>query len=50
MLNTHQHDITARLHQLTDEMSEICDPDFDAVYDELEWEFQELRLQLGNDE
>ena len=49
MLST-QHAITSRYYRLADELTGICDPDFDAVYDELEREFQELRLQLGNHE
>lgn len=43
------HDaITFRLHQLTDELSAGCDTDFDTAYDDLDREFQELRLQLCN--
>jgi hypothetical protein len=39
------HDaITSRFHRLTDELSAGCDSDFDTAYDELEREFQELRL------
>jgi hypothetical protein len=40
--------ITCRFHQLADELSAGCDSDFDPAYDDLEREFQELRLQLGN--
>ena len=40
--------ITSRLHQLSDELSAGCDSDFDTVYDDLDREFQELRVQLGN--
>lgn len=50
MFNTHQQTIETRFYHLTDELSGVCDPDFDADYEELEREFQELRLQLGNDE
>jgi hypothetical protein len=40
--------ITSRFHQLTDELSAGCDADFDTAYDDIDREFQELRLQLGN--
>jgi len=40
--------ITSRLHQLSDELSAGCDSDFDVAYDDLDREFQELRLQLGS--
>ena len=40
--------ITSRFHQLSEELSAGCDSDFDAAYDDLDREFQELRLQLGN--
>jgi len=43
------HDaITSRFHRLTDELSAGCDSDFDVAYDDLDREFQELRLQLCN--
>ena len=42
--STVQHDITARFHQLTEELSAGCDSDFDTTYDDLEREFQEYRL------
>jgi hypothetical protein len=38
--------ITSRFHQLTEELSAGCDSDFDTVYDDLDREFQEFRLQL----
>jgi hypothetical protein len=40
--------ITSRLHELSDELSAGCDSDFDTAYEDLDREFQELRLQLGN--
>ena len=42
------HHATHRLLELAEELSAGCDPDFDAAYDDLEREFQELRLQLAN--
>jgi hypothetical protein len=43
------HDaITFHLHRLTDELSAGCDTDFDTAYEDLDREFQELRLQLSN--
>ena len=39
---------TSRFQQLIDELSAGCDLEFDTAYDDLEREFQELRLQLGN--
>ena len=42
--------ITSRFHQLADELSAGCDADFDTVYDDIDREFQELRLQLCNQE
>ncbi len=45
---TEYHAITSRFHELTDELSAGCDSDFDTTYDDLDREFQELRLQLGN--
>jgi hypothetical protein len=45
MQNTANHDaITSRFQQLTEELSAGCDSDFDTAYDDLEREFQELRL------
>ena len=38
--------ITARFNFLTDELSAGCDPDFDTAVDDLEREFQEIRLQI----
>jgi hypothetical protein len=37
------------LASLLDELSAGCDPDFDAAYDDLNREFAETRVQLGND-
>ena len=42
--HTDHHSINARLVQLADELSAGCDADFDTAYDDLEREFQELRL------
>ena len=39
----HTHAVTSRLLILTDELSAGCDAEFDAVYDDLEREFAELR-------
>ena len=36
-----------RLLALCDELAAGCDPDFDAARDDLDREFQELRLHLG---
>jgi len=38
--------INARLLELAGELSAGCNPDFDTQQDDLEREFQELRLQL----
>jgi hypothetical protein len=38
------HDMNSRFYQLAEELSAGCDSDFDAAYDDLEREFQELRL------
>ena len=46
--HTDHHSITARLLQLTEELSAGCDPDFDASQEELAREFAEVRLQLAN--
>lgn len=40
--------INVRMLELVDELSAGCDPDFDTHQDDLEREFQELRLQLHN--
>ena len=48
--HTDHHAVTARLLELTEELSAGCDPDFDIDREELEREFAELRLQLGNHE
>ena len=47
---TDYYSITSRFNQLTEELSAGCDSDFDTAYDLLEREFQELRLQLCNQE
>ena len=48
MQNFTDHDaITSRFHQLTDELSAGCDSDFDTAYDDLDREFQELRLVVN---
>lgn len=36
--------INSRLHQLAEELSAGCDPEFDSGQEELEREFAELRL------
>jgi hypothetical protein len=41
---TDHHAITSHLYQLTEELSAGCDADFDTANDDLEREFQELRL------
>ena len=41
---TDHHAIASRLYELSDELSAGCDSDFDTAYDDLEREFQELRL------
>lgn len=48
--STVQPDIIARYHQLTEELSAGCDSDFDTSYDDLEREFQELRLIAATSE
>lgn len=40
--------IRSRLYQLADELSAGCDSDFDFYHEELEREFQELRIALRN--
>ena len=42
------HAINSRVLRIIDELSAGCDHEFDAVYDDLEREFAELRMQLGN--
>lgn len=44
---SHNFDIHSRFLTLTEELSSSLDPEFDAYQDDLEREFQELRLQLG---
>jgi hypothetical protein len=47
----HIHNVNSanyRLVSLLDDLSAGCDPEFDAHYEELEREFAEIRLQLGN--
>ena len=43
---TDTHAIFSRLCELADELSAGCDSDFDTAYDDLEREFQELRMAL----
>ena len=43
---TQQCDITSRHDELADELSAGCDSDFDTPYEELDREFQELRIAL----
>lgn len=47
-MQTINHHATHRFLQLAEELSAGCDPDFDAAYDDLDREFQELRLQLAS--
>jgi hypothetical protein len=47
-MQTINHHATHRFLELAEELSAGCDPDFDAAYDDLDREFQELRLQLAN--
>ena len=47
-----QQDIRSALYRVTcrlDELSAACDPEFDAVYEDLDREFAHLRLQCGNE-
>jgi hypothetical protein len=37
------------LTSLLEELAAGCDPEFDAAYDDLNREFAEARLQLGNE-
>jgi len=50
MQYTDRHSINSRLLELSEELSAGCDTDFDVAYDDLEREFQELRLLLANHE
>ncbi len=43
------HAIYSRLFSLSDELSAGCDAEFDTGYDDLDREFAELRMQLGNE-
>jgi signal transduction histidine kinase len=48
----HIHDsqtAASRLIRLIDDLSVGCDSDFDTAYEDLDREFAELRLHLGND-
>ena len=45
---TDHHNLDSRLYQLADELSAGCDTDFDFYQEELEREFQELRITLRN--
>ena len=45
-MQTINHHATHRVFELAEELSAGCDPDFDAAYDDLDREFQELRCQL----
>jgi hypothetical protein len=47
-MQTINHHATQRFLELAEELSAGCDSDFDAAYDDLERECQELRLQLVN--
>ena len=41
---------SCELTRLIEDMSAGCDPAFDAVYEELEREFAERRLEHGDDQ
>jgi hypothetical protein len=43
------HAVDGRILNLIDELSAGCDSEFDTVYDDLEREFAELRLQHWNE-
>jgi hypothetical protein len=45
----HAQDTHSRLMALLDLMPAGCDPDFDDGREELERQFAEIRLTLGND-
>jgi hypothetical protein len=48
---THDHTTQHTLLQLAGILEDLaagCDHEFDAVYDDLEREFAEIRCQLGN--
>lgn len=47
MTYANHNDLQSRLFELSDLLSAGCDPDFDH-HEELDREFQELRLQLSN--
>lgn len=47
MTYTNPNALQFRLYELTDLLSAGCDPDFDQ-HEELDREFQELRLQLSS--
>jgi hypothetical protein len=47
--NTDLIGINSRLFALIEQFPEGCDPDFDTGLEEVEREFQELRLQLGRE-
>ena len=47
--NHHESLSDTQLITLIEEMAAGCDREFDAVYDDLEREFAERRLQLGNE-
>lgn len=46
MQYTDRHAIDSRLLELAEELSAGCDADFDTAYDDLDREFQELRILL----
>jgi hypothetical protein len=45
--DTDRTTLHSRFLDLTDQLSSGIDPDFDVAQDDLEREFQELRLHLG---
>ena len=47
----HIHDIHAAAYHLANQLEDLaagCDPEFDAIYEELDREFAELRLHFGS--
>lgn len=48
MYSTSHHDHRARLYHLAETLSATIDSEFDGATDDLEREFQELRVQLAD--
>ena len=49
MQYTQTHSAIYQLFCRFDELSAGCEPEFDAEYEELDRQYAELRLQLGNE-